>query len=268
VITITVLGLFVTGSAVADRGEHPALIHWLREVFSNADSYRALLWASVSGVGVALLLPLVQRILTVREATAAMVQGFRAMMMAIIVLLLAWSLGDICAELHTADYLVELLRGRMPPQLVPALVFALSAATAFATGSSWGAMGILMPLVIPISHGMSTAAGFAVGTDTYYVLLLGTISSVLAGSVWGDHCSPISDTTILSSMGSGCDHIAHVRTQMPYALTVGIVAILVGDLPTAFGMSPWLSLLLGSAIVVGIVWRFGRRSDWRSQSVE
>jgi len=113
---------------------------------------------------------------------------------------------------------------------------------------------------------MSTSAGYAVETDTYYVLLLGTISSVLAGSVWGDHCSPISDTTILSSMGSGCDHIAHVRTQMPYALTVGVVAVLVGDLPTAFGLSPWLSLILGSIIVIAIVLRFGRRSDWQSTS--
>jgi Na+/H+ antiporter NhaC len=263
VIAVTVIGLFVTGSGAVDRGDFSATSVWLREVFSNSDSYRALLWASLSGVGVALVLPLAQRILTVREATAAMIQGFRAMMMAIVVLLLAWGLGDICGALHTADYLVELLAGTMPPQLVPALVFFLSAATAFATGSSWGAMGILMPLVIPICHGMSTEAGYAVGTDTYYVLLLGTISSVLAGSVWGDHCSPISDTTILSSMGSGCDHIAHVRTQMPYAVTVGAVAVLVGDLPTAFGLSPWISLIAGSVIVVAIVLRFGRRSDWQ-----
>jgi Na+/H+ antiporter NhaC len=263
VIVVTVFGLFVSGNSIVDRSEFPATAEWLREVFSNADSYRALLWASLSGVSVALALPIVQSILTVSEATAAMIQGFRAMMMAIVVLVLAWSLGDICGELHTADYLVELLAGTMPPQLVPALVFFLSAATAFATGSSWGAMGILMPLVIPICHGMSTTAGYAVGTDTYYVLLLGTISSVLAGSVWGDHCSPISDTTILSSMGSGCDHIAHVRTQMPYAVTVGVVAVLVGDLPSAFGLSPWLSLILGSIIVVAIVRHFGRRSEWQ-----
>jgi len=262
VIVVTVIGLVSTGSAAVDRAAHPELGDWLREVFKNTDSYRALLWASLSGVAVALALPLAQGILKMRQATEAMVHGFRAMLMALIVLLLAWSLGDVCAELHTADYLVVLLSGKMIPQLLPAVVFILSAATAFATGSSWGAMGILMPLVIPISHGMSLDAGYAVGQDTYYLLLLGTISSVLAGSVWGDHCSPISDTTILSSMGSGCDHIAHVRTQMPYALTVGVVAILVGDLPTAFGLSPWISLLLGSAVVVGIVLKFGRRSDW------
>jgi Na+/H+ antiporter NhaC len=267
VIAVTVIGLFVTGAAEVERADFPHTSEWLREVFSNADSFRSLLWASFFGVATALVLPLAQRILTVREATAAMVHGFRAMLLALVVLLLAWSLGDACGRLHTADYLVELLSGTMAPQLVPALVFVLSAATAFATGSSWGSMGILMPLVIPICHGMSTTAGYAVGGETYYLLLLGTISSVLAGSVWGDHCSPISDTTILSSMGSGCDHIAHVRTQMPYALTVGVIAILVGDLPTAFGMSPWLSLIIGSAVIIGFVRLVGTRSDWKRMPI-
>jgi Na+/H+ antiporter NhaC len=262
VIVVTVVGLLTTGAATVDRGEYSTTFQWLREVFSNSDSYRALLWASLGGVLVAMLLALLQRILTVREATAAMVRGFKAMLLALIVLLLAWSLGDVCDQLHTADYLVELSSGVLLPQWLPVLVFLLSAGTSFATGSSWGAMGILMPLVIPISHGLSVAAGYAVGSEGFYLFLVGTISSVLAGSVWGDHCSPISDTTILSSMASGCDHIAHVRTQMPYALAVGFVAMLVGDIPTAYGMSPWLSLLIGSVIIVGLVRWFGKRSDW------
>jgi Na+/H+ antiporter NhaC len=86
-------------------------------------------------------------------------------------------------------------------------------------------------------------------------VLLGAISSVMAGSIFGDHCSPISDTTVLSSMASGCDHVDHVRTQLPYALVVAFVGMLVGDIPTAFGFSPWLSLLLGAA-VIGAVVRF------------
>ncbi len=98
--------------------------------------------------------------------------------------------------------------------------------------------------------------------------MLGVISSVLAGSVWGDHCSPISDTTILSSMASGCDHIAHVRTQLPYAISVGVVGMLVGDIPTGYGMSPWVSLLAGTVvIVVGVLW-LGKRSDWKGLSGE
>jgi len=125
-------------------------------------------------------------------------------------------------------------------------------------------MAILMPLVIPIADGLARSVGRAPGSEEFTLVLLGTISSVLAGSVWGDHCSPISDTTILSSMATGCDHIAHVRTQMPYALTAGAVAILIGDLPTAFGMNPWIAIVLGSLIIIAIVRYRGRRSDWQA----
>jgi len=98
-------------------------------------------------------------------------------------------------------------------------------------------------------------------SPAYATIMIGTISSVLAGSVWGDHCSPISDTTILSSTASGSDHIAHVKTQLPYALSAGLIGILLGDIPTAFGMSPWISLILGSAvIVIGVLW-FGKKSE-------
>jgi Na+/H+ antiporter NhaC len=111
-------------------------------------------------------------------------------------------------------------------------------------------MAILMALVIPVCHELSLAAGYGIQSGTYYTLMVGTISSVLAGSVWGDHCSPISDTTILSSMASGCDHVDHVRTQMPYALGIGILGMLVGDIPTAFGLSPWISIVLGTVVIV------------------
>lgn len=256
VIALTLVGLFATGSAAARRADYPTAFKWLQDVFSNADSTRALLWASLAGVTVALLLALAQRILTVKQATSAMVQGFGSMLLALVVLILAWSLGSVCAELHTADYLVELSQGVVSPSWLPVMVFLLSAATAFATGTSWGTMGILMPLVIPIAHGLSIESGMAVTDDRFYLLLLGTISGVLAGSVWGDHCSPISDTTILSSMASGCDHIAHVRTQMPYAITVGVVAMLLGDIPSAYGLNPWISIVIGSGVLIGIVlWR-------------
>ena len=195
-----------------------------------------------------------------------MVQGFNSMLLALVVLILAWSLGSVCGELHTADYLVELSQGVVSVHWLPVLVFLLSAATAFATGTSWGTMGILMPLVIRIAHGLALESGLALSDDSFYVLLLGTISGVLAGSVWGDHCSPISDTTILSSMASGCDHIAHVRTQMPYALSVGVVAMLLGDIPSAYGLSPWISILAGSALIVGLVFWRGKPSAYELQS--
>ena len=261
VVVVTVAGLYVSGSAGLERGDFPDAGAWLREVFSAAASLDALLWASLSGVLVALALPLAQRLLPVREAMAGLVDGFKSMLLALVVLILAWSIGGVCTELHTADYVVGLTQGVLSPHFLPVLVFLISAGISFATGTSWGTMGILMPLVIPIAHGLSTAGGHAVGSDTYYVLLLGTISSVLAGSVWGDHCSPISDTTILSSMASGCDHIAHVRTQLPYALGIGVLGMLVGDVPTAFGLSPWVSVAVGTAVIVaGVLW-LGKRAQ-------
>ena len=221
------------------------------------------MWAALAGVVVALALPLLTRLLKVREAMAAMVEGFKSMLLALVVLVLAWSIGAVCGELHTADYVVGMAKGSLSPHFLPALVFVIAAAVSFATGTSWGTMGILMPLVIPISHGLSLAHGHTVDSPMYYTFLLGTVSSVLAGSVWGDHCSPISDTTILSSIASGSDHIAHVRTQLPYAVGIGVLGILVGDIPTAFGLSPWISLAVGSAAIIAVVLWLGKRSDWR-----
>ena len=266
VVVVTLLGLFVTGSNGLERTAFDSTFDWLREVFSASDSFSALLWASLAGVIVAALLALVQGILTVRQTMSSMVEGFRSMLLAFVVLILAWSIGAVCEELLTADYVVGLTSGVLSPQWFPTLVFLASAGISFATGSSWGAMAILMPVVIPISHGLSTAAQNPVGSDPYTLILVGTISSVLAGSVWGDHCSPISDTTILSSMASGSDHIAHVRTQIPYALALGILGIMLGDIPTAFGMSPWISLLVGGAIIVLTVRFLGQKVDSPSTS--
>ena len=258
IIVITVLGLWLTGRAGLVRADYGSASEWTRAILGNSDSYKALLWASLGGVILAALLPLAQRILTFAQTMEAMVEGFKSMLLALIVLTLAWSIGSVCTELHTADYVVRLTEAVLSPQWLPAIVFVLSALIAFATGSSWGTLSILMPLVIPIAHAVAGSAGMAVTDATYSTVLVGTISSVLAGSVWGDHCSPISDTTILSSTASGCDHIAHVRTQIPYALGAGLLGIVVGDIPTAYGMSPWISLLLGSVIIVVVVRWLGR----------
>ena len=266
-VAVTVAGLYASGvAALADEGQGRAdfarLGTWLREVFSAADPYSTLLWGSLAAVVVAAALPLAQRLLTVKEAMTGMAEGFRSMLLALVVLVLAWSIQSVCDDLGTADYLVGLTSGVISPQWLPALVFVISAAVAFATGTSWGAMGILVPLVIPISHGLSLAEGYAVGGESYLIVLLGTVSSVLAGTVWGDHCSPISDTTILSSIASGSDHIAHTRTQLPYALGIGALGLVLGDVPTAvFGISPWISLAAGTAVIVGGVLWLGGRTD-------
>jgi len=246
-------GLYVSGLSAAGEGAT------LREIIGAADSYAALMWGSLLGVLVAAGLSIGQGILDLEQTVEAWYEGLKAMLFAMIILVLAWSLSHITEVLHTADYLVSILGEALPPGVVPALVFVLAAATAFATGSSWGTMGILMPLVVPLTWAIMAANGMT-GSPHHHILY-SSVSCVLAGSVWGDHCSPISDTTILSSMASGCDHIEHVRTQLPYALTVGAVAILFGTLPAGFGMPWWIGLLVGSVLLFVTLQTVGSRVD-------
>ena len=228
----------------------------LTEIIGSADAYKAMLWASFLGALTAAVLSVGQRILSTHEVVDAWFGGVRAAMFAMIVLVLAWSLSSVTESLHTADYLVSVLAGNLSPQLVPATVFVLSAITAFTTGTSWGTMGILMPLVIPLCWAVMQQSGLDTPADMH--ILYSAIACNLAGAVWGDHCSPISDTTVLSSMASGCDHIEHVRTQMPYALVVGSVALLVCTLPAGYGLSPLLLLPLGVTLLVGALYLLGR----------
>jgi Na+/H+ antiporter NhaC len=235
-------GLYFTGKAnleIPDPG--------LRDIIGAAESYKSLMWGSLIGMITAAFMTLAQRIMSLEEVVNAWYQGLRTMFYAMIILVLAWALGGITEELKTADFLVSILGDTLKVQLLPFIVFILAAFTAFATGSSWGSMGILVPLVIPLTWAVMKASGFS-GPDDMHILY-SSIASVLAGSVWGDHCSPISDTTILSSMASGCDHIEHVRTQLPYALLVGAVALGVGSVPVAFGMPWWLGIILGAGLL-------------------
>ncbi|HEX2164660.1 MAG TPA: Na+/H+ antiporter NhaC family protein [Thermoanaerobaculia bacterium] len=265
VVVVTLIGLYLTGTAaLAGAVDAPSegSWEWWREVVAASDSLTTLLWASLAGVLVALALPLVQRLLTLRQGMEAMVEGCKAMLMALLVLTLAWAIGAVCTELHTAEYVVGIASGVLSAHWLPVLVFLLAAAVAFATGTSWGTMAILIPLVVPVAHGLAIAGGHPPGEGGLYMtILVGTLSSVLAGAVWGDHCSPISDTTILSSTASASDHIAHVKTQLPYALAIGVLGMVVGDIPTAYGLSPWVSLAVGTAVIVGGVLWLGKKSD-------
>ena len=238
-------GLYATGIQVVGA-EAP-----LKDIIGEADSYTALMWGSLLGVLVAAALSLGQGILDLEQTVEAWYEGLKSMLFAMIILVLAWALSNITEVLHTADYLVSVLGETLPPGVVPALIFVLAAATAFATGSSWGTMGTLMPLVVPLVWAILDQNGMS--DPAHYHILYSAVSCVLAGAVWGDHCSPISDTTILSSMASGCDHIEHVRTQLPYALSVGTVAILFGTLPAGFGMPVWVGLLVGGVLLYGLL---------------
>lgn len=248
------VGLYVTGKQAMADVANPTL----QDIVGNANSYTALMWASLSSMMAAAVLSLGQRIMDLEEVVNAWFHGVRSMLMAMIILILAWSLGEVTDILKTADYLVSVLGDSIPVFILPALVFVLAAATAFATGSSWGAMGILFPLAMPLTWAVMIAQGRTGPEDLH--LLYSAVSAILAGSVWGDHCSPISDTTILSSLASGCDHIEHVRTQLPYALTVGVVALLPGSILTALGLPWWISMLLGLAILWVVLRFYGKPS--------
>ena len=265
VLPITVLvagvliGLWLTGrAAVAESiaeavaaGTTPPEMT-LTAVIGDANSYTAMMWASLASVLTALVLTVGQRILTLEGAIDAWYAGMRTMLLAVVILVLAWALANVNEALGTAEWLTAQLSGSLAPGFVPALVFLLAAATAFSTGSSWGTMGILMPLVIPLAWGVLAADGLHT-TGEYHHIIYSTVSAVLAGAVWGDHCSPISDTTILSSLASSCDHIDHVRTQLPYALTTGGVALLLGTIPTGFNVPWWVMMPICALVLVGII---------------
>ncbi|MFO7830231.1 MAG: Na+/H+ antiporter NhaC family protein [Bacteroidales bacterium] len=229
----------------------------LSVIIGNSDSYKALLWSSISGVLMAISLTLVQKILSLKNTIDSLINGFRTMLTAIVILILAWSIALITKHLHTADFISQIMVSvNISPQFIPALTFVLAALVAFSTGSSWGTMAILYPLILPASWLIAQNYGMSHGESLE--IFYNVVSAVLAGSVLGDHCSPISDTTILSSLASSCNHIDHVRTQLPYALTVGGVAIFVGTIPAAFGISSWFLFPAGIIILYIIVRVFAK----------
>ena len=247
-VSVAVIGLFATG-----EGDN------VQDIIGSADSFTSLVWASLLGVLAAALLTVGQRVLTLEETVGAWYGGLKNMLFVIIILILAWSLSGVTDVLHTGDYLVSILGESLAPAALPALIFVVSAATAFATGTSWGTMGILIPLTVPLTWAILQANGLAASGD--YAIFYASIASVLSGAVWGDHCSPISDTTIISSMASQCDHIDHVRTQLPYALSVGTVGLLVGLLPVGLGAPWWLMLPIGALILAGGLYLFGQKVE-------
>lgn len=287
VIGMTMIGLFSTGfdslyASILDKGQvidaswtsvwqnmnvlfvnnEASLLTKLGKVIGAGDSYIALLWASFSGVAVAILMTVSSKIMKLFDTMHYMVTGFKTMLPALIILTMAWGLAGTTDALHTADFLSNALQGAIHPYLLPALIFVLAALIAFSTGSSWSTMAILYPIAIPTTFAVCQTAGLDSGHSME--ILLNVIATVLAASVLGDHCSPISDTTILSSLASDCNHIDHVRTQLPYALTVGALSLLCVTLSAVFGGGWFLSIALIVAsllILYGIISRFGTSVD-------
>jgi Na+/H+ antiporter NhaC len=163
-------------------------------------------------------------------------------MIPFVILILAWSLKNCCDSLKTGEFLTAILAGRVSPHLFPPAVFLVASVTSFATGTSYGTMAILIPTAIPVA--------FALDGDSYGPTTMISLGAVLDGAIFGDHCSPISDTTIMSSIASSCDLIAHVRTQLPYSLFVAGLALLCAYLPSAFGLAPGWSFVLAISVML------------------
>ncbi|PID58700.1 MAG: sodium:proton antiporter [Ignavibacteriae bacterium] len=251
----TISGLIFTG--IKSLENNNITTYGIDDIIKASDSYRSLLWASLVAGIVAIILTVSQKIQKLEDSLKAWNKGIQSMMIAAVILVMAWGISSITNELKTADYIISLLSDSISPRLLPAIIFIVCGIISFATGTSWGTMAIVMPIVIPLASTISRMEGLA-EADTN-LILIGVVSSVLAGSVWGDHCSPIADTTILSSIASKCNHIMHVKTQLPYSLLVGSVSLIFGDILTAYGFSPYLAILLIFLSLFLILKFFGKK---------
>lgn len=215
--------LAVDGETITTVGQAMASMT-MGEAFNNTDASMALFYAVIITLVITYVYYAIRRLFSIKEASEAICEGIKSMVPALMILTMAWTIGTIIKSspadggLGLASYLSEVVvGGGFPMWLIPMLVFALSALIAFATGTSWGTFAIMIPIVMPIVVGLAHAKGLADAAMVNAVFI--SISAVLGGAVFGDHASPISDTTILSSTGAGCPHLEHVATQMPYALT-------------------------------------------------
>lgn len=261
VVVGVVAGLLVTGwDAALWSDASKGLTVKLSGIVGGADSFKSLLYGSFAGCCVALMLSVNPRNLTLNEAMDALLHGFKTMLPATLILVLAWSLASLTEEMHTADYISRALVSlEWSARFLPALAFVMASLVAFSTGTSWGTMAILYPLLLPAGWEWIGQSG--VSPDTSLMLFYQLVSAVLAGSVLGDHCSPISDTTIMSSLASSCNHLEHVRTQMPYAMLVGLVSIFVCSIPAAFGVSLWIVYPLSLALFWWVLGRWGKGAE-------
>ncbi|MBC7543925.1 MAG: Na+/H+ antiporter NhaC family protein [Candidatus Sericytochromatia bacterium] len=255
-IVSMMVGLFITGGgSEAMSQDFSALWQFVvwRDAFSNGSTGAVLCWAGVVGSVIAIGLAVTQRLLTISEALGAWWKGAVSMGMAVGLLTLAWTLNGVCSELGTAFFLVSAFKDSVSPMMVPALIFTMGAVTSFAIGSSWSTMAILVPTTLPLA--------FAVGQQSpaggLFVLMVAT-GAVLDGAVFGDHCSPLADTTLMTSITTSCDLLDHVVTQLPYGLLAAVTAFGVGFVPAGLGVPVWVSYLGAIAVFVGFLLLFGR----------
>ena len=235
-------GLYADGLAKLDSTASGDSLQRVIQAFGKADADIVFVTATAFASVVALLLlRFLARPRISESVTVVFFEGMRQMFLPVLILVFAFTLSSVIQELETANWLVGVMDGNFPVAALPAVVFLLAAVMSFSVGSSWGTMGLLTPLCIPIAGALTgLESGVAPGP-----VVIATIGAVLAGAVFGDHCSPISDTTIVAAFASGCDAIEHVRTQIPYALIGAGIAVGFGYLPAGMGVNPFLLLFIG-----------------------
>lgn len=261
-IVVSIVGFYINGKASLEGDvlkaveANPFSFASLRDCFGAADASIVIFEAALLSSLVAIGMGLQQKIFDLHEAIETWVFGVKALVITAVILILAWSLSAIMKELGTATYLVTILSDSTPQFILPTIIFVLGSIISFSTGTSYGTMGILMPLTIPLANAVGIHTGLEGNELSTYTIL--NVGAVLTGAIFGDHCSPISDTTILSSMASSCNHMDHVSTQLYYALFVGVVAILFGFLPAAFGVPVYILLPLGLLVVYLVIRFYGK----------
>jgi len=241
-------GLWIDGNGPVKLREGGSLLSWIywREVISNAEnSHLILLYAAVFGMVLALICGLFFGSLCFPVIYSCFKRGIKRAILPSFILVLAWSLKNCCNRLGTGEFLTNILADRISPGMFPPILFVVASTISFATGTSWGTMAILIPTAIPIA--------FALDGRTYGLTTMISLGAVLDGAIFGDHCSPISDTTIMSATAGSCELMRHVRTQLPYSLLVASIALLFGYIPSALGVVPALCLILAILVIVILI---------------
>lgn len=256
-LVVHLTGLWFDGDGLGvlrEGGSLVSLTYW-REVIGAAENSSVMLArAGVVGVVIALLCSTLVASLGPSDIGRCIIKGLRRASIPVVILILAWSLKNCCGELGTGKFLTSLLAGRVSPWLFAPMVFVVASIVSFATGTSYGTMAILLPTAVPVA--------FALDGDAYGLCTVMSIGAVLDGAIFGDHCSPISDTTIMSSISTSCDLMDHVQTQLPYSLFVAAVALLLAYLPSALGLWPGASLGLGVVAIIAVLALAIRRTRW------
>lgn len=236
--TMILGGLWIDGEGT---GSVLSLTSW-RDALSNANNVKILASAAITAFVTAILCGKLISRMSYSEIGKAIKEGLSGTLLPLGIILCAWGIKASCDKLMTGQFIASLLSDVVSPLWFPALVFVVASLTSFATGTSWGTMAILIPTAIPVA--------FLLDNNTYGITTIICLGAVLDGAIFGDHCSPISDTTILSAIVSSCDPMHHVRTQIPYALTVALVALVCCYLPAAFGIPSFIGIAIGSIVFV------------------